>query len=479
MIFLKRFIDYSIFSAAILLVFLLVFEQYLKVPGLVKWIGHWHPLILHFPIALIFVTILQYWRKDAHFEWYLSITTLLTLITAITGFLLSLESESKGDLITVHQWLGVTISYLIAFWYWLNGMRILRGISPILLQSAMIILIVLTGHFGGMVTHGENFLTFGPDKKDQVNRILPEDPNVFHDIIQPILDEKCISCHNPDKSKGALILTDFTSILKGGESGKTIDLQDHTNSLLLKRISLPIDHEEHMPPKEESQLTEDERILLSEWIETGGSDGLHFSNLEKEGQSYSLIKKLIENNRNIKWSELPGVSEDKLTDNSTDYVRISRLYYGSDELQVIIYPHKNYNTSIIKDLKRLSKNIIELNLNGLPLNEGELEIIASFVNLEKLNISNTDINDADIRSLEKLKKLRELKIYNTAITNEAFKTFNALQELTSLLVYNTDITEEGLDNFRSENGDVMVINAAKLTEEFRSELPSPIVEPRK
>jgi phosphoglycerol transferase MdoB-like AlkP superfamily enzyme len=121
MIFLKRFFEYSIFISALLLAFLLAFESYLQVPHLVSWLGHWHPLILHFPIVLIFVTIIQYWRKDEYVEWYLSVTTLATLLTAITGFLLSVESGSKGNTIIIHQWLGAGVAYLTALWYWISS----------------------------------------------------------------------------------------------------------------------------------------------------------------------------------------------------------------------------------------------------------------------------------------------------------------------------------------------------------------------
>ena len=120
MIFLKRILDYAIFTCVILLTFFLVFEQYLEMPGLVGWLGRWHPLVLHFPIVLILVTVIQYWRKDNYFEWYLNLTTFFTLITAITGFILSLEGSAKGNLLLTHQWLGVSVAYLMAIWYWVN-----------------------------------------------------------------------------------------------------------------------------------------------------------------------------------------------------------------------------------------------------------------------------------------------------------------------------------------------------------------------
>ena len=116
----KNFFDFGIYSLAILLAFFLVFERYLELPFLVSWLGHWHPLILHFPIVMILVTIVQYWRNDPGFSWYLSLTTILTLVSAITGLLLSFEGGTKGDLILTHQWLGVSVAFLMTSWYWFS-----------------------------------------------------------------------------------------------------------------------------------------------------------------------------------------------------------------------------------------------------------------------------------------------------------------------------------------------------------------------
>jgi uncharacterized membrane protein len=156
MSFLRRLLEYAIFSSAILLAFLLVFEQFLFVPGFVLWIGKWHPVILHFPIVLILITVIQYWRKDVYFDWFLSGTTFFTLLTAITGFLLSLEGGTKGELILKHQWLGVSVSFIMAIWFWLDHGKHLKIVSTSIIQGVLIILIVVTGHFGGMVTHGRD-----------------------------------------------------------------------------------------------------------------------------------------------------------------------------------------------------------------------------------------------------------------------------------------------------------------------------------
>ena len=476
--FLKRLLEYSIFSLAILLAFLLVFEKFLYVPILVKWIGHWHPLVLHFPIVLVLITIIQYWRKDEYFSWYLNISTFLTLITATTGFLLSLESGSKSDLILTHQWLGIAVSYVMVFWYGLNQRIIQKKILTISIQGVLLFLIVITGHFGGMVTHGQDFLSFS-NKNDQNTVIIPDDPVIFKHIIQPILDSKCSSCHNQNKSKGEFVLTDYASLLNGGKSGKSIDLNNFLNSSLLKRISLPIEDEKHMPPVDEKQLTDNENALLLSWIKKGAAENMKFSNLETDDISYEPIKKIIDNSKNNRWETLPKVSNEKIEQLSSNYVSISRIYSNSNALELIIYPHKDYNSTTISELQPLAKNIVELNLSKLPILKQDLSFIALCTNLEKLNISNTTVNKEDMRGFTQLNNLIELKIYNTNLDNSFLDLIYKLPGLKSLYAYNTNITEEGIKEFNENNNEIIIYKSANQSQNFKSVLPSPTIAPIK
>ena len=53
------------------------------------------------------------------------------------------------------------------------------------------------------MTHGEDFLVF-PEKKIEINVDFDERINMYTDVVRPILDNKCIKCHNQNKSNGKL-----------------------------------------------------------------------------------------------------------------------------------------------------------------------------------------------------------------------------------------------------------------------------------
>ena len=45
----------------------------------------------------------------------------------------------------------------------------------------------------------------------------------YDDHIRPLLENKCFSCHNPDKKKGGLELTSYAGLMSGGSGGAVVD----------------------------------------------------------------------------------------------------------------------------------------------------------------------------------------------------------------------------------------------------------------
>ena len=138
---------------------------------------------------------------------------------------------------------------------------------PLILAVLALIAIglVLTGHYGAALTHGENFV-LEPILKNRVEAVPLEKAMVYEDVIKPIFEQKCTSCHNPEKIKGELILSDPESIKKGGKSGKLFVAGNPQISLLMQRLHLPMEDKKHMPPSGKTQLTADEVVLLSLWV---------------------------------------------------------------------------------------------------------------------------------------------------------------------------------------------------------------------
>src|SRR5215469_8417921 len=92
----------------------------------VQFVGRFHPLLVHFPIALfLLVPILELVGRSARFEYLrLSVNFILVLATlgattaAILGWCLGRSGGYSGSLITQHMWGGLSLS-IICWVCWL------------------------------------------------------------------------------------------------------------------------------------------------------------------------------------------------------------------------------------------------------------------------------------------------------------------------------------------------------------------------
>ena len=92
--------------------------------------------------------------------------------------------------------------------------------------------------------------------------------------IQPIFDDRCISCHG---SMGGLNLTSYENLMDGGLSGDEVIPYDHASSELWIRVNSG-----QMPPGN-NDLTDDQVDLIAQWIDEGA---LEFPNECDEEYTY-------------------------------------------------------------------------------------------------------------------------------------------------------------------------------------------------
>lgn len=90
----------------------------------------------------------------------------------------------------------------------------------------------------------------------------------FEKEIAPIFETMCVKCHNEEKSKGEFAMHDASSFELGGENGPPADISNIEESVLIKRVLLPEDDDEVMPPKGR-KLDEKEVETIRNWIKEG------------------------------------------------------------------------------------------------------------------------------------------------------------------------------------------------------------------
>lgn len=99
----------------------------------------------------------------------------------------------------------------------------------------------------------------------------PDTVDFYTQRVQPILDDKCYSCHQ-DSQSGGLRLDTYSAMLKGGKHGASIVPGDPEASLLVQAIRRT--SELKMPPKH--ALDDSEIATLVAWVKAGakGTDSL-------------------------------------------------------------------------------------------------------------------------------------------------------------------------------------------------------------
>jgi mono/diheme cytochrome c family protein len=86
--------------------------------------------------------------------------------------------------------------------------------------------------------------------------------------VQPILAERCVECHGPDKAKEKLRLDSAAFTLKGSKHGPVLTPGQPAAGSLIKAITLPDGHDDRMPPKG-ARLTEAQLDAIRRWIAAG------------------------------------------------------------------------------------------------------------------------------------------------------------------------------------------------------------------
>ncbi|MSU59685.1 MAG: DUF1549 domain-containing protein [Pedosphaera sp.] len=93
----------------------------------------------------------------------------------------------------------------------------------------------------------------------------------YYREVRPILQANCQGCHQPAKSKGGFVMTDFKKLLAGGETEGVAIVPKHPEQSSILKMITPQDGEVRMP-KGKPPLLETEVALIRAWIEQGAMD---------------------------------------------------------------------------------------------------------------------------------------------------------------------------------------------------------------
>ena len=465
---LKTILFNTNFALNCLLVFLLIFESGLQVPQWVQTVGRMHPLLLHFPIVLMVLVVfwefisgfkkIQTNEQAATGDWLLLMASLTAVTSALMGLFLSKEEGYTQDVLAWHKWGGIFISLLSFAWYvFRHHIRQMKIVLALTALTSMVI-VIITGHQGANITHGQDFL-FAPVTADiQTPNVLFDDAEVYAHMVQPILKSKCSSCHNEKKAKGELVMEPMALLVKGGKSGALWDSTEKDYGLMLRRLHLPLEHKKHMPPAGKPQLTSEEASIINQWVRGGYSITAKVAELP-ETDTLRMLAASLFNTIETDVYDFKPADDNKIKALRNNYRLVVPLALGSPALGVEFFGAAQFKTGQLKELLTVKDQVVSLNLNKMPVTDDDLKTIAQFVNLRKLNLSFTNIKGVGLGALNKMKELKQLSLSGTGVTATSLGALASLPKLTQLYIWSTPAqsqqlaaVQKQLKNTRIETG---------------------------
>ena len=413
-------------------------------------IGRFHPLIVHLPIGFIVLGILielnkkkLEWSNDALkfiFFW----ASITGIFSTISGFFQYQNGGYLWETVQNHFIAGVlTIILSFSFYLKLIENSIFKSIPRKLFTIANSVILILTGHLGGNITHGEKHLVepinnlIGINEEETLTVKYYEDfkdKPLFSSVIQPIIDQKCVKCHNSKKSNGKLRMHNTKEFMKGGKSGSIINNDTPEISEMYIRIHLPKEEKKHMPPKSVKQLTRQEISLISIWIEDGSS-------FEKSIKDFKLEENII---NYFFDTEKPFFPRGKVTAPDEELIRkirenkiiINPLNKNSNFLKVSSINNLDFNNDDISLLSDIKKNVVSLDLSDSKITDSIFSQLKYFANLTVLKLNNTTITGKKINQLVELKNLKRIYLVNTNFKDEYINVLTQFRSLQNVYLYN-------------------------------------------
>jgi len=429
-----------------------------------EFIGHLHPVLVHLPIGILLLACLFLWqsRKDRSENLQKTINIILGLgmvsaiASCITGYILSRSGEYDEQMVSWHQWMGISVAVVsVITFYFRRKKSLIRWQSA--LASILLVLIFLTGHLGGSLTHGADYLIQpleNGDGQDTIKRkpiAQVQEALVYEDIVEPIFHAKCYSCHSTQKQKGKLRLDLPDFIMKGGKDGVVILAGKPGESVLIKRILLPREEEHHMAPKEKPQLTGSEISLIRWWIEEGAS----FTKKVKETNQPEKIKPILMGLQRTDQGpddtdDIPSTPVDKANEEAIRKVKalgglVLPIAQGSNYLDIAFITATNIRDADLAALLPLQKQILKLKLSGQPVTDSGLAIIAQCKSIIQLQLDHTKVTDKGMEYLKSLEQLRVLNLVGTDVTASGVLRLKDLKKILSIYLYQTRVEKKDWD----------------------------------
>lgn len=443
-----------------------------KMPDMVRFLGNFHPVILHLPIGIFVLIALQeilamFSRREyrpAVFPAFLGAAS--AVLSVLFGFLLYQGGGFEGsELVEDHLWGGIIFSCAAVFTLIVRAWSIAPGSSQAfyrLMVFASCGVMTYASHDGASITHGEDHLTkYAPDpirkliglepkenKEDAPAKSL-EEQIVYADIVQPILNNRCVQCHKEGKSKGKFRMDTYEMLVKGGKEGEGIEPGNAEDSNIVYRAELPEDDEEHMPPDGKKGFDPHELAIVKWWITEGADPKKTVGELTVSDEIRAALGKLDLSVATSGETAAAPKADNASAELLATVAKLGEEFPGgltfesqsSSNLTFTgVSMRKNLTDELFAKLGPVIPKMVAIDLSASSVTDASVALLSPATDLKMVRLAETGITDAAIDTLVKLQKLESINLYGTKVTDAGVKKLSALPNLKRLYLWQTAVT---------------------------------------
>lgn len=445
-------------------------ELTINAETLLAFAGQVHPVLVHFPIALLLAAVMLELlhavfgrRTDTAPDSRISTAARACLVLGVLGAAAAAWSGwvredlapitgSVASLVPIHRWLGIA-ALSVAFVALLMSVparsrpRAARAYRLVLIAAATVV--GITGHYGGSITWGPGYLTSVFYTEDPTAETAtdpqhaPVDPDLppviatvdFARDIEPILSGYCYDCHGPRRQKGKLRLDRRSASIER----EAIVPGDADASELIRRVLLdPLDDD--FMPQDDDPLSAEQIRLLRTWISEGASwDGAP-EPVDPEPTAPPIAA-----------AQEPTLTSDQLAAlRSLESLgaTVSPIAPAALDVHLELLGDR-FTDDHAADLLRLGDHLVWLSLANTAITDTALARLAGLSNLERLHLENTAVTDTGVAALAALPNLRYLNLHTTRVTDAALDSISAMPALEQVYLWGSGVTVEGVDRLRA------------------------------
>jgi uncharacterized membrane protein len=465
-----------------------------KMPDIVRFIGHFHPLLLHLPIGVFILIVLQelgaifgkrHHEKVANKAMFpLFFGVISSIVAVIAGFLLfqGTDEYTGNALAERHLWGGLIFAVAAVITFIMKAWTVALSGNPAFYRMMLFTSVSVMGfasHDGASITHGENYLTeyapnpvrslLGLEKKagkGQSPTPVPEkrlaEQFVYTDIVKPILERRCIQCHKESKSKGKFRMDTYDLLVKGGKEGSGIEPGKSAESNILIRMALPKDDDEHMPPEGKPDIEDSEVAIIKWWVDNGADPKKSLKEFDVPAAIKEAIAKLAP----------AGAAGSAETPESSDHAPSSAptpapaatgpdealkasvagiskefpgaLSFESQQSSLLTFTavslRGNLDDAGFKKLEPVTSQLVTVDLSATKITDKGVAQLGTSKNLRLIRLAETGVTDASIDTLLKIPTLESINLYGTKVTDAGVSKLSSMSKLKRLYLWQTAVT---------------------------------------